>query len=139
MKVIWQTNLAPQFRIIRTLLAGGLLLGLLILFVVQPADLPFPTCAFSSITGHSCLTCGMTRSLHAISHGDLPASLRYHLLGPAAFIAMLLYCMIFSIEAISGKRLSLHVSGRMKKQIAMLVAIVWVVYWGARLITEYVR
>jgi hypothetical protein len=120
----------------KVLLAAGLFLILLILFIVPPANLPLPVCAFHSITGHSCLTCGMTRSLHAILHGDLSASLRYHLLGPGVFVGMILCLVIFAAEAISGNHFSFNLSGTVKKQAVTLLAIVWFVYWGARLFTE---
>jgi hypothetical protein len=42
MKLIGQTNLSSQRRILSALMAAGLLLGLLILFLVPPANLPFP-------------------------------------------------------------------------------------------------
>jgi hypothetical protein len=136
MKQIWQTNLSPKHRITRAYIGGGVFLGLLILFLVPPAHMPLPACAFHSITGHSCLTCGMTRSLHAITHGDLAASLHYHMFGPVLFFGALLFVLLFAAEAISGGKLSLQLSGRTKKHAAMFFAIVWLVYWGARLVTE---
>jgi hypothetical protein len=136
MKQNRQTNLSSKRRIFRAFLGGGAFLGLLILFIVPPAHLPLPACAFHSITGHSCLTCGMTRSLHAMTHGDLAASLQFHLFGPIVFFGALLFVLFFAAEAIRGKQFSLQLSGRMKKHAAMLFAIVWLVYWGARLVTE---
>jgi hypothetical protein len=136
MKQIWQTYLSPKHRITRAVLGGCIFLVLLILFLVPPAHMPLPACAFHSITGHSCLTCGMTRSLHAMTHGDLAAAVRYHLFGPAIFFGALLFVLFFAAEAISGRKLSLQLSGRMKKHAAMLFAIVWLAYWGARLFTE---
>jgi hypothetical protein len=136
MRQIRQTNLSSKHRITRAVLGGCAFLGLLILFIVPPAHLPLPACAFHSITGHSCLTCGMTRSLHAITHGDLAASLHYHLFGPVLFFGALLSVLFFAAEAISGRKLSLQLGGRMKKHAAILLAMVWLVYWGARLFTE---
>ena len=136
MRQIWQGNLSQNSRTVRAFLCGGILLGLLILFIVPPARMPLPACAFRSLTGHNCLTCGMTHSLHAMSHGDLSASLRYHLFGPVIFFGVLLIAMIFAAEAFSGKRFVLQLSGRTKKHAAALIAIVWFVYWGARLFVE---
>jgi hypothetical protein len=136
MRPIGQTNLSPKRRIAGAFLGGGVFLGLLILFMVPPAHLPLPACAFHSITGHSCLTCGMTRSLHAITHGDLAASLQFHLFGPIVFFGALLFVLFFAAEAIRGKQFSLQLSGRTRKYAAMCFAIVWLVYWGARLVTE---
>jgi hypothetical protein len=135
MERIRQTDLTFEHRIIRTLMAGGLCLGFMILFIVPPADLPF-TCVFHSVTGHSCLTCGMTRSLHAMSHGDLIASFRYHLFGPAVFIGMFLCFLIFTVDAIRGKRLTINAGFNIRRPVVMMLAIVLLVYWGTRLFSE---
>lgn len=44
-------------------------------FDPNSADSPFPGCVFHAFTGLYCVGCGMTRSLHALVHGDLPAAL----------------------------------------------------------------
>ncbi len=134
---ICRTDLSLEHRIIKAFVAGALFLGLFIVFLVPPSHLSFANCAFHSITGHSCLTCGMTRSLHAISRGDFAASVRYHLFGPAVFIAMLLGFIILTTEAISGKRSALPVAGKTPKRILMFFAIAWLVYWAARLASEF--
>lgn len=138
MKLICQTNVSFERRILMTLMAGGLFLGFLILFVVPPADLPLATCTFHSITGHSCLTCGMTRSLHAMAHGEFAASVRYHLMGPAVFLGMLLCFVVFTAEAISGRRSAIRTSRKIRNQAVVAFAIVWLVYWGVRLAAEFV-
>jgi hypothetical protein len=79
----------------------------------------------------------MTRSLHAILHGDLAASIRYHLFGPAVFIGMLLCLMNFAAETISGRRYALWVGGRIWSRVVGMVAILWFVYWGVRLAAEF--
>jgi len=120
-------------RLIRALVAGGLVFGFLVLFFVRPADLPLPECAFHSFTGYSCMTCGMTRSLHAMVHGDLAGSAGYHLMGPVVFTGMLLCFMIFATEALSGRRSALRAAVKIRNRALMTVAIIWIVYWGARL------
>jgi hypothetical protein len=137
MRMIRQADMRVEHRIAKAFMSGGLFFGLLILFLVPPANLPLPACAFHSITGHSCLTCGMTRSFHAVLHGDLAASIRYHLFGPAVFLGMLLCLMIFSAEAISGRRYALWAGGKVWSRVACMAAILWFVYWGARLTAEF--
>lgn len=124
-------------RVARAFLSGGLLFGLLVLFIIPPTNLPLPACAFHSITGHSCLTCGMTRSLHAILHGDLAASIRYHLFGPAVFLGMLLCLVNLAAETISGRRYTLGAGGKTWIRVVGMVAILWFVYWVARLAAEF--
>jgi len=137
MKMICQTDMRIEHRVARALVSGGLLLGLLVLFIIPPTSLPLPACAFHSITGHSCLTCGMTRSLHAILHGDLAASIRYHLFGPAVFLGMLLCLVNFAAETISGRRFTLWAGGKIWGRVVGMVAILWFVYWAARLAAEF--
>jgi hypothetical protein len=130
--------LSSGHRALKALIAGGFLLSLGTVFMVPPADLPLPACAFHSITGHSCLTCGMTRSLHALAHGEFAASVQFHLLGPAVFIAMLLGCLVFTAEAISGKAMAIHLGGSVRRQIIAAFAAVWIIYWGVRLVSELI-
>ena len=137
MDVTYQTDMRVEHRIAKAFLSGGLFFGLLILFFVPPANLPLPGCVFHSITGHSCLTCGMTRSLHAILHGDLAASIRYHLFGPAIFLGMLLCLMSFAAEAISGRRYVRWSGGKMWSRAVPMFAVLWFVYWGVRLAAEF--
>ena len=102
------TSLSRDERLIRAFLAGGLLAGLAVVSLVPPAYLPIPTCLFRSITGHDCLTCGMTRSLHALAHGDLAAAVHYHLFGPAVFTLIVIYLALFASEAIRGRTRRSH-------------------------------
>jgi len=138
MNMSWHKNLPAGYRLIRALMAAGLIAAVALLFFVLPEDIPFTTCEFYSLTGHGCLTCGMTRSLHAISHGELSESVRYHLMGPALFMVMLLSLAVFSLEAVSGKRLEVHTGRWSRRQVILTFAIVWLTYWGVRLVTEFV-
>ena len=132
-----EIGISKQDRIIRAILAALLLLGFVILYFVPPANLPLPACTFHSITGHSCLTCGMTRSLHAIAHGEWAASIHHHVFGPPVLLGMLLLFILFTAEAISGKRPMMHVGRKIKLQLSCMVALAWIVYWGARLAGEF--
>lgn len=124
-------------RALKALMAGGMIVGMALLFLVPPEDLPFTTCGFHALTGYSCPTCGMTRSLHAIAHGEITASFQYHLMGPLVFLLMLLLVAWLAFESVSGKRLNLHAGSRERKRVFMWAAIVWLVYWGGRLMTEF--
>ena len=137
MRWICPTNIAADRRKARAVLAGGLFLGLLVLFLVPPAKLPVPACAFHSITGHSCLTCGLTRSLHAVLHGDLADSFRYHLFGPAVLLGLLLCLGVFVAESVGGRRMAPSVGRSLRNGIIGATAILWFLYWGIRLALEF--
>jgi hypothetical protein len=49
---------------------------------------------------------------------------------------MLLCFAIFTVEAIGGKRSEICFSRRTKNRIFAMFAIVWIVYWGVRIISE---
>ncbi len=137
MREIRPKNFPPDRRIAEAVIAGGLFLGLLVLFLVPPVILPLPHCAFHSITGHSCLTCGLTRSLHAMLHGNLADSVRYHLFGPIVLLGMLFWLAIFVLEAVTGRRVMLFPGGKARNRLIGVFAILWLVYWGVRLAAEF--
>ena len=47
-------------------------------------------CTFYNLTGHTCPGCGLVRSVTAVAHGDLSASLAFHRMGWLVFIYILL-------------------------------------------------
>jgi uncharacterized membrane protein len=137
MRTVCTTKFPADRRIAKAAIAGGIFLGLLVLFFVPPAALPVPVCAFHSITGHSCLTCGMTRAIHTMLHGNLADSVRYHLFGPAVLLGLLLCMGVFVTEAASGKRVVLLPEGRARNRTIGVSAILLLIYWGVRLVAEF--
>jgi hypothetical protein len=136
MNWIGQDNLPYQRRILGAAIAIGLLFCMLILSYAPPTALPLPRCMFQTITGHGCLTCGMTRSLHAILNGHLSESLRFHLFGPGVFLVSLLIIAVFAFESISGKKVVLGIPRKTKFRFFTMIAITWFMYWGIRIISE---
>jgi hypothetical protein len=67
-------GLARRWKII--LFAAALVI-LAVVFFFNPAKNNFyPACQFHRLTGLNCPGCGMTRSLHALLHGDFSTALR---------------------------------------------------------------
>lgn len=90
-------RLAPQeidHELLWLLVSLGVFLGLAVWLT---ARLPTPQCAFHTLTGLPCLTCGATRAAWQFLHGHFAASLVFN---PLAF---LLYCgvAIFDLYAIA--------------------------------------
>ncbi len=72
------------------LLVGGASLCLLGVALVTPG-IQLPRCAFKTITGLPCPTCGVTRTVIALSRGDLDRALFMNPLAAIACGAALLY------------------------------------------------
>jgi hypothetical protein len=136
MEGVLENSLTQKDRLARGVLAAGLFIVLSVIFLVPPENLPFATCAFHSLTGYSCLTCGLTRSLHAISQGALISSLRFHMMGPFLFLMMILFSALLSFEAITGRQRVFPPGGQSVKRLVSVITIIWLLYWGTRLITE---
>ena len=66
------------------------------------AGLPLPRCAFHSITGCPCPTCGATRCLLALVHGHPLAALAWNPMAFAA-IAILIPLNIYSALVLAGR------------------------------------
>ena len=67
-------------------LASGVLLGLAVLFVRDPATSSFyPACFFHALTGYHCPGCGTLRALYQLLHGNLVGAF---LLNPLAVLSL---------------------------------------------------
>src|SRR6201995_4834412 len=117
-------RLTPQeidHELIWLLVSLGIFLGLI---AWMKARLPTPQCAFHSLPGLPCLTCGATRSALRFLHGDFLASIRFN---PLAFLT---YCVIavFDFYAITvlitrGPRFRLTSFSRPEKRFTRILAI----------------
>jgi hypothetical protein len=108
--------------------------------LVHPQSSPLPHCTFHSLTGHSCPTCGMTRSLHALAHGDLQAALEHHPLGPGLGLLLVAFNVLLISEILMGRRLELN-AGRLTRRGFLCVAVglgfcLWMGAWAIRLDRE---
>jgi len=74
--------------------------GIAILVLCAAHFLPvlslFPDCAFQSITGFPCPTCGFTRTVEHMAHGDLISSIIVNPLAALCFMSAVLY-FVYSI------------------------------------------
>ena len=131
-----ELRLSPPQRALRWGAAGGIAVALASLLIWTPETLVPVKCTFRDLTGLSCLTCGLTRSLHALARGDLLASVRYHLLGPVLFAAAILIGGLWGTEAALGRLFRLPLSPATKRTVAGTLAVVWVGYWVVRIIGE---
>ena len=120
----------------KAILAGGAALGLVIAFMLYPETLPSLRCPFHELTGHSCFTCGLTRSVSAMLHGNVQASLHYHLMGPIVSGGMMLAGILWVAEASTGRRFIVGARATRRRNTIVGFALLWIVFGGVRLLTE---
>ena len=61
-----------MWRTVKIFLAAGILLFLLLLYAVNPAESKWaPPCVFNEMTGLYCSGCGTLRAGHCLFHGDI--------------------------------------------------------------------
>jgi hypothetical protein len=122
-------------RLVRFVMALGLATAVGSIMLQQAGPL-LPACLFRELTGVSCLTCGLTRSLVAASHGNIFLALRFHLLGPLILAVMLLVCATCAAEALTGRRIARFLNRVRRRQVVLGTAALWIIYGVARAIVE---
>jgi hypothetical protein len=131
-------DLPRSARLVKVGLAGVLAMAVALIWLQQAGPL-MPTCFFHELTGVSCLTCGLTRSLEAATHGKILAAFRFHLLGPFILAGMLVACVVYTTEALTGRRVTRFLKRVRQRQTVLVIAALWIVYGVARAIVELLR
>jgi hypothetical protein len=106
---------------------------LLALNIADPNDLSPVSCRFHQLTGHSCPTCGMTRSLHAATHFDFVGAFRFHMIGPPLFVVLVVFIIKYIAELFAGLIFKLGLPDRFARHALITAGVVWVVFWLIRL------
>ncbi len=132
----WGNALSRDARLWRAFLATGLALVFGWILVPGPEGLPVSHCLFREFTGISCLTCGMTRSLQAASHGHLQAAFQFHLMGPLVLAGMVSLALTCVVEAGTGKQLLLLRSTIVKRFLFLGAMTIWLVFGVTRALAE---
>jgi len=128
--------LSRRARLASAALASALIAFLGTLQLWAPEDLQLPHCLFRDATGLSCLTCGLTRSLHAASHGHLAAAFELHLFGPVVLAGLVLLILVSVREALTGTRGLRLPHGSHLRFVVLIVPVIWVFYGVVRMIGE---
>lgn len=124
----------PISRMGKAFAAAALLSGLLVFACVPPDELPLPNCVFHSLTGLGCMTCGMTRSLHALMHGNVTESIRYHLFGLPLALGMLFPAGLLLGAAVGVHQVKVARLWRVGFRATVPLLMLWLFYWGIRLV-----
>ena len=113
------------------------LLGILVaLFFSNPEKISITKCYFHNITGYSCPTCGLSRSLYNAAHFDLQESVNFHLMGPIIYFALLVFCLKFTFEIIAGREIQVIIEPSIRKVVITSFLIIWLLFMLIRFVGE---
>mgnify|MGYP001824672890 CR=1 FL=1 len=93
-------------RRVDLLCLGAALAMLTLAWALPPAAVEQgPTvCRFKALTGLDCPTCGLTRSVVSLAHGDTRASMRWHPAGPLFVLGALVLAALVPILWLRRRR-----------------------------------
>lgn len=116
---------------------GGIaLIALAVVRFLPALTTVLPSCLFRDITGMPCPTCGSTRALLRLSHGDVPGSLAMNPLLSVILIIAIISFLYGGLTLLPGaKRICISLSGREKETIRSLVILLFLVHWGYLIVT----
>ncbi len=112
---------------------------LLFPFLTDSGSTGLLSCRFHQLTGLSCPTCGMSRSLFELTHFHLFESFKMHLFGPVIYFIALLLFLKLSFEVISGTTIKTELSSRTLKRTFLSIGIMWILYWLVRMLFEIIQ
>ncbi|MFI0484477.1 DUF2752 domain-containing protein [Actinomadura sp. 9N215] len=124
---------SPSAR--RTLLPQGLVLsgvvaGALMVAFRDPNEAGhYPGCPFLAMTGYYCPGCGMMRSVHALTHGDVGTAFG---LNPLMFVLLPVFGYMFVRWTVLGARGMPMRSALFRPVVAYSFVGVLAVYWVVR-------
>ncbi len=106
---------------------GVVAAGLAAVWLIPLESLP-TACLMRRMTGVPCPTCGVGRSLHALLHGDIPASLHYHpLLLPFLVLGLLWWAAVAAPARRAGRRVPARLQAAVLAAAGVSLLAVWLV------------
>jgi hypothetical protein len=111
-----------------------------LLFYIKGTELYFfgykwpMNCLLYQTFGIKCALCGLTRSFCSLAHGDFPASIKFHYLGPAIFaftclqIPYRIYRII--IKPDGANRILTRLNACLAATLVIAIFINWFIYLG---------
>ena len=86
-----------------------MIVGVLAALAVLPTLPALPACVFRAATGVPCPTCGTTRGVFALLHGDLRSALRFNPLSAVVVAVLIRRCFVLFTQ---GTRFSVLADNR---------------------------
>ena len=116
-------------RAIAPFVAAGVVLIGLVVSRLHLDHLPFTICAFKTITGIPCMTCGTTRAFGHLGRFDLAAALRVNPLATVTSLVLLGFGLAQLALLPSGKRLRLDLPPVVVRWFWILFGLLALVNW----------
>jgi hypothetical protein len=129
-----EKTLTRRDRVVKACLALILAVAVASCFLLRHTLDLVPECVFRQLTGVSCLTCGLTRSLDAMAHGHVLTALQFHALGPFVLAGMIVACVACAAGALSGRRI-LRLQA-WPRRVLLSFAVMWIVFGFVRMVVE---
>ena len=122
---------APLGRLPLGAIFGGIaVLGTAIVGLLRLDRLPFSVCYLKALTGIPCPTCGSTRAVGCLAHGDLPGAFAMNPLATAALLALVPWALCDLALLTRGRALGLSVSPRGGQVLRIAVVVALVANWA---------
>jgi hypothetical protein len=93
-------------------------------------------CYFHEITGHSCPSCGLTRSFHAIAQLNFQRAFEFHPMGIILYFALLVLLLKATLEIVIKNEIRLSLKDGVKKFAIGVLLFIWTGLWIIRLLHE---
>lgn len=128
--------LSTRERAARGVLVGVLLAGFLYVYLLNPDSGDGYICPFYNLTGLECFSCGLSRSFHAVVHGQFLAAFHFHALGPLLVGIALTASVVWLSEVMTGTPLVRFGKSTLGRTIVMGLGTCWVLFGAIRLVLE---
>lgn len=115
---------------------AGIVLIFLFTHFWNPEKVNLMPCYFHEITGHSCPSCGITRSFHAIAQINFRQAIELHPMGIIIYLVLLMFLLKFIFEIILRKEIRVSLKAWVKKFALAGVLFVWMGWWIIKLFNE---
>ena len=121
---------APAGRLPLGAILGGIaVLGAAAVGLLHLDRLPFTVCILKAFTGIPCPTCGSTRAVGCLAHGDLPGAFAMNPLAAAALLALVPWALADLALFTQGRALGLSVSPGVGRALRLAVVVAVLANW----------
>ena len=129
-------QLSPAQKLNRYIFIACILSIFLFTNFWNPEQANLLPCYFHEITGHSCPSCGLTRSFHAIAQLNFQQAIELHPIGIIIYLLLVIFLLKFILEIILRKEIRVSLNAWVKKFALAGVLFVWMGLWIIRLLNE---